>query len=237
MNGREYHFVSDEAFDAMVARGELLEWAQFAGQKYGTPKAPVEERAAAGVPTLLEIDIEGARQVRRSVPGALLIFLAPPSREELARRLTGRGTEPPDVIERRLDMAQARDRSRPRVRYHAGKHVRPGSVQATGNLDDGLRGLLRANDGRNRVAATTTADGITNPPIDDLLDVVDSKYRLVIMAAKRARQINAYYAQLGEGLLEYVGPLVETRVQEKPLSIALREIREGLLTAVETAEP
>jgi guanylate kinase len=106
VNGREYHFVSDEAFDAMVAHGELLEWAQFAGQKYGTPKVPVEERAAAGVPTLLEIDIEGARQVRRSVPGALLIFLAPPSREELARRLTGRGTEPPDVIERRLDMAR-----------------------------------------------------------------------------------------------------------------------------------
>jgi DNA-directed RNA polymerase subunit omega len=87
------------------------------------------------------------------------------------------------------------------------------------------------------VAGITTADGIINPPIDDLLDVVDSKYRLVIMAAKRARQINAYYAQLGEGLLEYVGPLVETRVQEKPLSIALREIREGLLSAVETAEP
>jgi DNA-directed RNA polymerase subunit omega len=80
------------------------------------------------------------------------------------------------------------------------------------------------------VAGTPTADGIINPPIDELLDVVDSKYRLVIMAAKRARQINAYYSQLGEGLLEYVGPLVETRVQEKPLSIALREAREHLLT-------
>jgi DNA-directed RNA polymerase subunit omega len=65
---------------------------------------------------------------------------------------------------------------------------------------------------------------------------VDSKYQLVIMAAKRARQINAYYSQLGEGLLEYVGPLVETRVQEKPLSIALREVREGLLS-VERTEP
>jgi len=75
------------------------------------------------------------------------------------------------------------------------------------------------------------AEGITNPPIDELLEVVDSKYSLVTMAAKRARQINAYYAQLGEGLLEYVGPLVETQVQEKSLSIALREIREGLLTA------
>jgi guanylate kinase len=106
VNGREYHFVSDAAFDAMVARGELLEWATFAGQKYGTPKAPVAERAADGVPTLLEIDIEGARQIRQSVPGSLLVFLAPPSREELARRLTGRGTEPPDVIARRLEAAR-----------------------------------------------------------------------------------------------------------------------------------
>jgi guanylate kinase len=106
VNGREYHFVSDEAFDAMAVRGELLEWAQFDGKKYGTPKAPVAEQAAAGVPALLEIDIQGARQVRRRVPGALLVFLAPPSREELARRLSGRGTEPPDVIARRLDRAR-----------------------------------------------------------------------------------------------------------------------------------
>ncbi|HEY6795529.1 MAG TPA: DNA-directed RNA polymerase subunit omega [Kineosporiaceae bacterium] len=78
---------------------------------------------------------------------------------------------------------------------------------------------------------TATPEGITNPPIDELLRAADSKYALVIYAAKRARQINAYYSQLGEGLLEYVGPLVETHVQEKPLSVALREINEGLLTA------
>ena len=106
VNGREYHFVSDEAFGAMVARGELLEWARFTDKMYGTPRAPVEERVAAGVPTLLEIDIEGARQVRRRVPGALLVFLAPPSRAELVRRLTGRGTESPEVIARRLDTAR-----------------------------------------------------------------------------------------------------------------------------------
>jgi DNA-directed RNA polymerase subunit omega len=75
-----------------------------------------------------------------------------------------------------------------------------------------------------------TPEGITNPPIDDLLEAVDNKYGLVLYAAKRARQINAYYSQLGEGLLEYVGPLVETHVQEKPLSVALREIDRGLLT-------
>ncbi|MBK7625021.1 MAG: DNA-directed RNA polymerase subunit omega [Kineosporiaceae bacterium] len=70
--------------------------------------------------------------------------------------------------------------------------------------------------------------------MDDLLATVDSKYALVIYASKRARQINAYYSQLGEGLLEYVGPLVETHVQEKPLSVAMREINEGLLTAEPT---
>jgi DNA-directed RNA polymerase subunit omega len=84
------------------------------------------------------------------------------------------------------------------------------------------------------VAGTPAAEGIINPPIDDLLEVVDSKYQLVIMAAKRARQINAYYSQLGEGLLEYVGPLVETRVQEKPLSIALREVNDKLLKVERT---
>ncbi|GAA1986104.1 hypothetical protein GCM10009718_24370 [Isoptericola halotolerans] len=78
--------------------------------------------------------------------------------------------------------------------------------------------------------------GITDPPIDDLLTHSESKYGLVLYASKRARQINAYYAQLNEGLLENVGPLVDTRVQEKPLSIAMREINEGLLTS-EPAEP
>ncbi len=76
----------------------------------------------------------------------------------------------------------------------------------------------------------SAAAGIIDPPIDDLLEKTDSKYKLVLYAAKRARQINAYYSQLGEGLLEYVGPLVETHVQEKPLSIALREIDDGKLT-------
>ena len=77
--------------------------------------------------------------------------------------------------------------------------------------------------------STHIPEGITNPPIDDLLSKVDSKYRLVLFAAKRARQINAYYSQLGEGLLENVGPLVDTSVQEKPLSIALREIAADVL--------
>jgi DNA-directed RNA polymerase subunit omega len=92
-------------------------------------------------------------------------------------------------------------------------------------------------EGDHRVSGTTAApEGITNPPIDELLQASDSKYSLVIYGAKRARQINAYYSQLSEGLLEYVGPLVETHVHEKPLSIALREINERLLTSEPTED-
>jgi guanylate kinase len=105
VDGREYYFVSDAAFDRMVEDGELLEWAAFAGHRYGTPREPVARCVAAGVPALLEIDIEGARQVRQAVPDALLVFLAPPSWDELVRRLSGRGTEPPEVIARRLEVA------------------------------------------------------------------------------------------------------------------------------------
>ena len=89
------------------------------------------------------------------------------------------------------------------------------------------------------MAPAARPEGITNPPIDDLLDTAGSKYQLVIYAAKRARQINAYYSQLGEGLLEYVGPLVDTYVHEKPLSIAMREINQDLLRveSLEVASP
>lgn len=80
-------------------------------------------------------------------------------------------------------------------------------------------------------------EGITDPPIDDLLEKTDSKYSLVIYGAKRARQINAYYSQLSEGLLENIGPLVETHLQEKPLSIALREIDAGLLRSERIERP
>ncbi|ROO83903.1 guanylate kinase [Actinocorallia herbida] len=105
-DGVEYHFTDDAGFDRMIADGTLLEWAEFAGNRYGTPREPVEERLARGVPTLLEIDLQGARQVRETMPDARLVFLAPPSWEELVRRLVGRGTESDEVIERRLAAAR-----------------------------------------------------------------------------------------------------------------------------------
>ena len=106
LDGREYFFVSEPEFEAMAAAGQLLEWAWFAGNGYGTPREPVAEQVRAGVPALLEIDVVGARQVRATVPGALLVFLAPPSWDELVRRLTTRETESQAVIRRRLEAAE-----------------------------------------------------------------------------------------------------------------------------------
>ena len=106
VNGREYYFVNDNEFDRLVASGALLEWARFAGSRYGTPRDPLTQKLEAGVSCLLEIDVAGARQVRREAPDARLVFLAPPSWDELVRRLTGRGTEPPEVLGRRLAAAR-----------------------------------------------------------------------------------------------------------------------------------
>ena len=106
VDGRDYHFVTEAAFDELVQTGQLLEWARFAGHRYGTPRAPVVARLADGVPVLLEIELAGARQVRASLPSAQLVFLAPPSRDALVARLVGRGTEDPNVVAARLAAAE-----------------------------------------------------------------------------------------------------------------------------------
>jgi guanylate kinase len=106
-DGIEYRFVDRAAFERLAAEGQLLEHAEFAGNRYGTPRQPVLDHLGAGVPTLLEIELDGARQVRRSMPDARFVFLAPPSLDELVHRLSGRGTESADAVEARLRHAQA----------------------------------------------------------------------------------------------------------------------------------
>jgi len=108
IDGVHYHFVSDDQFDTLIADGALLEWAVVHGvQRYGTPLAPVMQALTAGRPALLEIDLQGARQVKSSLPEARFVFLAPPSWQELVRRLVGRGTESAAQRERRLETARA----------------------------------------------------------------------------------------------------------------------------------
>ena len=104
--GVDRYFIDGEEFARMVRDGELLEHANYAGNWYGTPRPPVDERLSRGELVLLEIELQGARQVRALMPDALLVFLAPPSWEELERRLQGRDTDSPESIERRLDTAR-----------------------------------------------------------------------------------------------------------------------------------
>ena len=137
-NGREYHFVEVADFLAMVERGDFLEWAEVHGNYYGTSQKWIADQLASGHDVLLEIDWQGAQQVRAIFPGAIGIFILPPSMDELTRRLTGRGTDSADVIDRRLAAAQAEMR-------HVGEFdyviINDSLEQA---LDD-LRAVVRAS--------------------------------------------------------------------------------------------
>ena len=107
-DGVDYRFVSPDEFDHMIKNDELLEWAEIHGgmHRSGTPREPIEQRLAAGKPALVEVDLAGARNLRRAMPEAFLVFLSPPSWDALVERLVGRGTEPPEVVERRLRTAR-----------------------------------------------------------------------------------------------------------------------------------
>jgi guanylate kinase len=109
VDGLDYHFVSDERFQAMIDAGELLEWAEIHGglHRSGTPSAPVIDAAAMGQPVLIEVDLAGARSVKKAMPEVITVFLAPPSWEALQQRLVGRGTETPETMARRLATAEA----------------------------------------------------------------------------------------------------------------------------------
>ena len=104
-DGVDYHFLTRGEFDRKVGEGEFVEHADYAGRSYGTLRSELEDRVRAGAPVVLEIEVQGARQVRASVPDAVQVFIAPPSLQELRTRLIGRGTDDPEGVERRLLVA------------------------------------------------------------------------------------------------------------------------------------
>ena len=105
VDGQQYFFLTKERFEEMIAAGQMLEYAQYSGNYYGTPKQFVEDKLAAGVDVVLEIEVQGAAKVRQACPEALFIFVLPPSFEVLRSRLTGRGTEDAATVQKRLDAA------------------------------------------------------------------------------------------------------------------------------------
>lgn len=276
VDGVDYHFIDPTRFQQLIDQGELLEWAEIHGglHRSGTLAQPVRAAAATGVPVLIEVDLAGARAIKKTMPEAVTVFLAPPSWQDLQARLIGRGTETADVIQRRLDTARIELAAQGDFdKVVVNRRLESACAELVSLLVGNGTGLpvthvvtsqylafqaalrrqekfhVSISQSDASLAAVPAVDqfdpssgasggydtplGITNPPIDELLDRVSSKYALVIYAAKRARQINDYYNQLGEGILEYVGPLVEPGLQEKPLSIALREIHADLLEHTE----
>jgi guanylate kinase len=104
--GVDYHFLSDAEFDERAREGDFLEHAEYSGRRYGTLRSELERRVRDGVPVVLEIEVQGARQVREAMPEALQVFIAPPSREALRARLVGRGTDDPEQVRARLEVAE-----------------------------------------------------------------------------------------------------------------------------------
>jgi guanylate kinase len=129
--GVEYHFLPREEFDRRVADGEFVEHADYAGRSYGTLRSELSDRLEQGVPVVLEIEVQGARQVRAAMPEAVQVFIAPPSLEALRTRLIGRGTDDPEEVERRLLVAEQELEAQPEF----------GHVVVNDRLDDALERL------------------------------------------------------------------------------------------------
>jgi guanylate kinase len=138
-DGVDYHFLTPEAFEAQVAAGAFLEFANYAGHRYGTLRREVDERLERGRPVVLEIELHGARQVRQAMPESVAVFIAPPSREALRLRLIGRGTDSPDQVSARLETAERELEAEREFRYVV---VNDRLEQATRDLVDVVRSEL-----------------------------------------------------------------------------------------------
>jgi len=117
VDGVDYHFLTPQEFEARVAAGDFVEHAEYSGNRYGTLRSELERRLAAGAGVVLEIEVQGARQVRSAIPDAVAVFIAPPSREALRARLVGRGTDSPEQVDARLETAERELEAQPEFRH------------------------------------------------------------------------------------------------------------------------
>jgi guanylate kinase len=147
-DGVDYHFLTREEFDRRVQEGEFVEHADYAGRSYGTLRSELEERVRAGAPVVLEIEVQGARQVRASVPDAVQVFIAPPTLQELRTRLIGRGTDDPEGVERRLRVAAEELMAQPEFAH----------VVVNDRLQDALEQLTAVVADELEAGATTLGD-------------------------------------------------------------------------------
>jgi guanylate kinase len=142
--GRDYHFLEPEEFDRLAREGAFLEFATYSGNRYGTLRSEVTDRLASAEGVLLEIEVQGARQVRDAMPESVQVFIAPPDPADLRRRLTGRGTDPPDAIEARLRTAELELAARDEFPYAV---VNDDIERAAGELESIVRRELHLESG------------------------------------------------------------------------------------------
>ena len=222
-DGVDYHFLDDAEFDRRVLEGEFVEHADYSGRRYGTLRSELDQRLERGAPVVLEIEVQGARQVRETMPEAVRIFIAPPSEEALRTRLVGARHRRPRAGRAR-GCASAARRARPPGRVRPRRRQRPPRGR-------GRRRSRRSSAPSSSVVSLKDAGSKDWTPdlprVDRLLEHVDSNYASVIVAAKRARQINSYYHNLGEGTFEeFPPPMVDTG-SKNYLTIALEEVASG----------
>jgi DNA-directed RNA polymerase subunit omega len=212
----------------MVEEDGFLEWAEFLGEGYGTPW-PSPPR---GFDVLLEIDLQGAEQVRRRHPEAVVVMLLPPSPEIQADRLRMRGDDP-ETVARRVEIGRTEERQGRSIAAAVvvNDDVERAVAQVVAIIAANRTPLASspASDLPRRIPLARRRPTLMDPPVEDLLDKVDSKFTLVALSSKRARQINSYYNQLGESLGVIVPPQV-TSVSGKPLTIAFEEIASSKTT-------
>ena len=218
-HGVHYFFLSHDEFDAMIERGEFLEHAEYVGNKYGTPAKWVEERLNEGRDVILEIEINGAMQIKSKVPEALLVFVSPPSLEELRNRLIKRGTETEEQISARI--AKAEEELKHTDEYDV--LIVNEDIEKSVNL---LHNIVHSKSEKKY----TGEKSMLHPSYTDLMDavnseveegedpIVQSRYSIVMAASKRARQ-----------LVDGAAPLVDDN-ETKPLSVAVDEIYNGKVT-------
>ena len=219
-HGVDYHFLDDEEFERRVSGGEFVEHADYSGRRYGTLRSDLEQRLARGAPVVLEIEVQGARQVAETMPEADADLHRPAVRgRRCATGSIGRGTDSPEDVEKRL--ATAREELRAQEEFPHVVVQRP--ARRRGDGSGGGRPLGARSEGHETDGGTL----LISPRVDRLLENVDSPYASVIVAAKRARQINSYYHNLGEGTFEeFPPPMVDTG-SKNYLTIALEEVAGG----------
>ncbi len=217
-DGVDYHFLSDAEFDRLIAEGAFVEHAEYAGRRYGTLRTELERRAAAGEPVVLEIEVQGARQVRESMPDAVQVFIAPPSPEALRERLVGRGTDAPEDVERRLRVAADELAAKDEFQHVV--------------VNDRLRGRRGGAGGHRagRHRRTGRIRHMIQPRIDTLLEHVDSNYAASSSPPSARARSTATTTTSARGRSTSSRRRWSTRARKNYLTIALEEVAAGKIT-------